>query len=77
VPLGATADYSRTRYNGLQQLSYFTTVFVLAPVSIVTGLMQSPAISNKLCWFGRVFNRQAMRSVHFLSFAWFVVFILV
>jgi DMSO/TMAO reductase YedYZ molybdopterin-dependent catalytic subunit len=37
--------------------------------------MQSPAISNKLGWFGRVFNRQAMRSVHFLSFAWFVLFI--
>ena len=69
-------DHSWTRYNGLQQLSYFTTVFIAAPVSIVTGLMQSPAISNKLGWFGKVFNRQAMRSVHFLSFAWFVFFIL-
>lgn len=64
------------RYNGLQQLSYFITVFVAAPVSIATGLMQSPAISNALGWFGRLFNRQAMRSVHFISFAWFVGFIL-
>src|SRR4051794_16137754 len=56
--------------------SYFITVFIAAPVSIVTGLVQSPAISNKLGWFGRVFNCQAMRSVHFLSFAWLVVFIL-
>jgi len=69
-------DESWTRYNGLQQLSYFITVFVAAPVSIATGLMQSPAISNALGWFGRLFNRQAMRSVHFLSFAWFVGFIL-
>ena len=38
--------------------------------------MQSPAISNVLGWFGRLFNRQAMRSVHFISFAWFVGFIL-
>ena len=38
--------------------------------------MQSPAISNALGWFGRLFNRQAMRSLHFLSFAWFVGFIL-
>jgi len=68
-------DHSWTRYNGLQQLSYFATVFVAAPVSIFTGLMQSPAISNKLGWLGKVFNRQAMRSVHFLSFAWFVLFI--
>lgn len=74
--LNFPVDHSWTRYNGLQQLSYITTVFVAAPVSIVTGLMQSPAISNKLGWFGRVFNRQAMRSVHFLSFTWFVLFIL-
>jgi DMSO/TMAO reductase YedYZ molybdopterin-dependent catalytic subunit/thiosulfate reductase cytochrome b subunit len=74
--LNFPVDHSWTRYNGLQQLSYFITVFIAAPVSIVTGLMQSPAISNALGWFGRVFNRQAMRSVHFLSFTWFVCFIL-
>ena len=69
-------DHSWTRYNGLQQLSYFTTVFIAAPVSIATGLMQSPAISNALGGFGRVLNRQAMRSVHFIAFSWFVFFIL-
>src|SRR5665213_3023488 len=74
--LNFPVDDSWTRYNGLQQLSYFITVFIAAPVSILTGLMQSPAISNALGWFGRVFNRQAMRSVHFISFAWFVFFIL-
>ena len=74
--LNFPVDEGWTRYNGLQQLSYFITVFVAAPVSIFTGLMQSPAISNALGWFGRVFNRQAMRSVHFLSFVWFVGFIL-
>ena len=74
--LNFPVDDSWTRYNGLQQLSYFITVFVAAPVSILTGLMQSPAISNALGWVGRVFNRQAMRSVHFISFTWFVGFIL-
>jgi DMSO/TMAO reductase YedYZ molybdopterin-dependent catalytic subunit len=74
--LNFPTDQSWTRYNGLQQLSYFVTVFVAAPVSIATGLMQSPAIANNLGWFGRIFNRQAMRSVHFLSFVWFVAFIL-
>ena len=73
--LNFPVDHSWTRYNGLQQLSYFTTLFIAAPVSIVTGLMQSPAISNALGWFGRVFHRQAMRSVHFISFSWFVFFI--
>ncbi|QPC92972.1 molybdopterin-dependent oxidoreductase [Mesorhizobium sp. INR15] len=74
--LNFPVDEGWTRYNGLQQLTYFITVFVAAPVSIGTGLMQSPAISNALGWFGRLFNRQAMRSVHFISFAWFVIFIL-
>jgi len=67
---------SWTRYNGLQQLSYFITVFIAAPVSITTGLLQSPAISNRLGLLKRVLNRQAARSIHFISFCWFVLFIL-
>ncbi|MDQ2860675.1 MAG: molybdopterin-dependent oxidoreductase, partial [Pseudomonadota bacterium] len=73
--LNFPVEDSWTRYNGLQQLTYFITVFVAAPVSIFTGLMQSPAISNKAGWLGRLLNRQAMRSIHFLSFGWFVFFI--
>ncbi len=74
--LNFPVDQGWTRYNGLQQLTYFITVFVAAPVSIATGLLQSPAISNKLGWTGRVLNRQLARSIHFLSFTWFVLFIL-
>lgn len=74
--LNFPVDQSWTRYNGLQQLTYFTTVFIAAPVSILTGLMQSPAISNRWGFFGKMLNRQAARSVHFLSFLWFVLFIL-
>jgi methionine sulfoxide reductase catalytic subunit len=74
--LNFPVDESWTRYNGLQQLSYFITVFIAAPVSILTGLMQSPAISNRLGLLGTVLNRQAARSIHFISFIWFVLFIL-
>lgn len=69
-------EESWTRYNGLQQLAYFITVFIAAPTSILTGLMQSPAISNSLGWFGRAFNRQKARSIHFLALCWFLLFIL-
>jgi sulfoxide reductase catalytic subunit YedY len=68
---------SWTRYNSLQQLTYFITVFVAAPVSIFTGFMQGPAISNRLGWFGRAFNRQRARSIHFLAMWWFLFFILI
>ena len=67
---------SWTRYNGLQQLSYFITVFIAAPTSIATGLLQGPAISNKLGWLTRTLHRQAARSIHVLSFSYFVLFIL-
>ncbi len=71
------ADHSWTRYNSLQQLAYFFTIFLAAPTSILTGLMQSPAISNRLGWFGRALNRQRARSIHFLALCWFLIFILV
>ena len=71
------AEHSWTRYNSLQQIVYFITVFIAAPTSILTGFMQSPAISNRLGWFGRVLNRQRARSIHFLALWWFLLFILV
>src|SRR5579872_1892837 len=67
---------SWTQYNSLQQLAYFITVFIAAPTSILTGLMQSPAISNRLGGFGRALNRQRARSIHFLAMWWFLLFIL-
>ena len=70
------ADHSWLRYNSLQQIAYFITIFVAAPISIFTGLMQSPAISNRLGWLGRVLNRQRARTIHFLALCWFLFFIL-
>ncbi|MEO8921552.1 MAG: molybdopterin-dependent oxidoreductase [Caldimonas sp.] len=75
--LNFPVDQSWTRYNGLQQLTYFLTVFIAAPLSIVTGLLQSPALSNRIGWNEKVLNRQAARSIHFISFFWFVFFIIV
>jgi len=74
--LNFPVDEGWTRYNGLQQLSYFITVFMAAPISIATGLLQSPAISNRLGVVGSVLNRQVARSIHFLAFLWFVLFII-
>lgn len=64
-------------YSSLQQLTYFATVFFAAPLAIVTGLMQASAISNKLGGIGKIFNRQAARSIHFVVLCWFVFFVCV
>lgn len=66
-----------TRYNGLQQLIYFFTIFIVAPVQILTGLLQGPALANKVGWLSRPVNRQLARSLHFFGLLWFLFFILV
>lgn len=64
------------RYNALQQLSYFAAVFVLAPLSIITGPSMSPALTARFSWYPRVpGNRQVGRSIHFLLLCAFLAFI--
>jgi DMSO/TMAO reductase YedYZ molybdopterin-dependent catalytic subunit/thiosulfate reductase cytochrome b subunit len=68
------ADDGWLRYNSLQQLAYFVTVFIAAPLAVFTGLMQGPAIANKLGWLGRTFHRQIARTIHSFVLCWFVLF---
>ncbi len=65
------------RYDALQQLTYFSVIFILAPLAILTGLAMSPALDNRFRWYARLFgNRQIARSIHFLVMVSFVVFFL-
>jgi sulfoxide reductase catalytic subunit YedY len=67
-----------SRYNALQQLSYFAVVFFLAPLAILTGPSMSPALTNRFKWFPKLpANRQIGRSIHFLIMCAFVIFIVV
>lgn len=61
-------------YNALQQLAYFTTVFLAAPLAAVTGLRMSPAW--RLEWrLSRVFPVEVARKVHFPVMVYFVLFV--
>jgi methionine sulfoxide reductase catalytic subunit len=63
------------RYNALEQLAYFSVVFVLSPLAIATGLAMSPAIAARSPWYIRLFGgRQAARSLHFLVLCAFLAF---
>ena len=64
-------------YNALQLLAYFITVFVAAPLALVTGLLQAPSVAAKLGTGVGPLNRQVARSIHFLIFLWMVFFIFV
>jgi methionine sulfoxide reductase catalytic subunit len=64
-------------YNGMQLLAYFVTVFIAAPAALVTGLGMSPALSTRFKRVSRLLSIQTARSLHFLVFCWFLLFILV
>lgn len=64
-------------YNALQLLAYFITVFVAAPLALITGLLQSPAVAAKFGTGRGPLNRQVARSIHFCVFLWMVFFVFV
>ncbi|HKV24313.1 MAG TPA: molybdopterin-dependent oxidoreductase [Candidatus Acidoferrum sp.] len=65
-------------YNALQQIAYFTVVFVFGPLAIATGLAMSPAVVNRFPWYARLFGgRQSARSIHFLTMFSFLAFLVV
>ena len=64
-------------YNALQQLSYFGVIFVLAPLSILTGPSMSPALVNRFRWYRKLpGNRQVGRSIHFLVLCGYALFVI-
>jgi len=65
-------------YNALQQLAYFVTVFIMAPLAILTGMAMSPALVNRFPLYTKIFGgRQGARSIHFLVLVGFIGFIVV
>ncbi len=62
-------------YNSLQQIAHFLTVFIAAPLAVLTGLGMSPALSTRFKRISTVLSIQTARSLHFLVLIWFLVFI--
>jgi methionine sulfoxide reductase catalytic subunit len=68
-------DNGWVAYNGLQLIAYFITVFIAAPLALLTGLGMSPALSARIRPVSTVLSIQVARSLHFLVWVWFVLFI--
>jgi methionine sulfoxide reductase catalytic subunit len=65
-------------YDSVQQLAYFTVIFILGPFMIATGAAMSPAIGARFQWYPKIFRgRQVARSLHFLGMVAFVLFIII
>ncbi|MEE1620342.1 cytochrome b/b6 domain-containing protein [Zafaria sp. Z1313] len=62
-------------YNSLQLLTYFLTVFVAAPLAIITGLRMSEAWPKKAA-VNKAYPVELARAVHFPVMLYFVFFVI-
>lgn len=66
------------RYNALQKLAYLAVILVLSPLMLATGLTMSPGVTAAFPELFTLFGgRQSARTLHFLSAALLVLFLLV
>ncbi|CAN5573573.1 hypothetical protein BH10ACT7_BH10ACT7_33150 [soil metagenome] len=70
-------ENSWVNYNALQLLTYFATVFIAAPLAIITGIRMSPAWSIRFRRFDRLFPLKAAKAIHFPVMLYFVGFTIV
>ena len=70
-------EHGWVAYNGLQMTAYFITIFIAAPLALITGLGMSPALSTRFRRVSKVLSIQAARSMHFLVLCWFLFFIVI
>ncbi|NNC11166.1 hypothetical protein HII28_04645 [Planctomonas sp. JC2975] len=64
-------------YNALQLLTYFATVFLAAPLAVLTGIRLAPGLSVRLRRFDKAFPLPRVRVVHYVVMIWFVAFTIV
>jgi len=75
VSLDWPTENGWVNYNSLQQLAYFTTVFLAAPLAAVTGYRMSGMWPRNNARLSRAYPVEWARKVHFPVMLYFVVFI--
>ena len=65
-------------YNGIQRLTYFTVIFIIAPLIVLTGLTMSPTLDAAFPVLPWIFGgRRSARTIHFLCAFSFLLFFIV
>ena len=77
VSLDWPTENGWVNYNALQQLAYFTTVFIAAPLAIITGVRMSGVWPKNAKALNRMYPVEWARKVHFPTMLYFVLFIIV
>ena len=77
VSLDWPTENGWVNYNSLQQLAYFATVFIAAPLAIATGVRMSGIWPKNAKTLNQVYPVEWARAVHFPVMLYFVAFIVV
>lgn len=64
-------------YNSLQVLAYFATIFIAAPLAVITGVRMSGLWPKNATRLNRIYPVEWARAVHFPVMLYFVAFIVV
>ena len=75
VSLDWPTENGWVNYNSLQQLAYFATVFLAAPLAIITGVRMSGIWPKDAKTLDRIYPVEWARAIHFPVMLYFVVFI--
>jgi thiosulfate reductase cytochrome b subunit len=77
VSLDWPTENGWVNYNSLQQLAYFTTVFIAAPLAAVTGVRMSGVWPKNATGLNKLYPVEWARAIHFPVMIYFVLFIFV
>lgn len=74
VSLNWPTENGWVNYNALQLLAYFVTVFIAAPLALITGIRMSPLWNQRYAKLNRIFPVSVARAIHFPVMLYFVLF---
>ncbi|MGI5187118.1 cytochrome b/b6 domain-containing protein [Promicromonospora sp. CA-289599] len=77
LTLNWPTEHGWVNYNSLQQLMYFTVVFVAAPLAAITGLRMSEWWPKDADRLNRLYPAPVARAIHFPTMLFFVLFVIV
>ncbi|WP_239539677.1 cytochrome b/b6 domain-containing protein, partial [Microbacterium sp. B35-04] len=77
VSLDWPTENGWVNYNALQQLAYFATVFIAAPLAVITGVRMSGVWPKNAAGLNKAYPVEWARAVHFPVMLYFVAFIAV
>ena len=77
VSLDWPTENGWVNYNSLQQLAYFATVFIAAPLAAITGVRMSGVWPKSAAGLNKAYPVEWARAVHFPVMLYFVAFIAV